>query len=81
MDMLRSPCALIVENAAILLQMITSHKPDCGELVRDSALSSATLLRHFYNAGERAKRSERALMKTSILVMNPMKKCYRHKGN
>ncbi|GMH66879.1 hypothetical protein TrRE_jg7825 [Triparma retinervis] len=50
MEMLRSPCALIVENAALLLQMIVSHKPQVSMLVRDAALSSATLLRHLYNA-------------------------------
>jgi len=50
MEMLRSPCALIVENAALLLQMIVSHKPQVSVLVRDAALSSATLLRHLYNA-------------------------------
>ncbi|GMH90851.1 hypothetical protein TL16_g11886 [Triparma laevis f. inornata] len=49
MEMIRSPCALVVENAALLLQMIVSHRPQISLLVRDAALSSATLLRHFYN--------------------------------
>jgi len=50
MEMLRSPCAIIVENASLLLQIVTQHRPSTSALVRDSALSSATLLRHFYSA-------------------------------
>uniref|UniRef100_A0A7S1BP53 J domain-containing protein n=1 Tax=Corethron hystrix TaxID=216773 RepID=A0A7S1BP53_9STRA len=48
MEMLRSTCAVVVENAALLLQIISRHRPEVAVQVREAALSSATLLRHLY---------------------------------
>jgi len=61
MEMLRSRCALVVENAALLLQIVVQHRPDTSALVRQSALSSATLLRHFHTGIFSPSESQRFL--------------------
>jgi hypothetical protein len=68
MEMLRSPCALVVENAALLIQMIANHKPRVSTLIRDAALSSATLLRHLYNAIFSPSSSQRFLSRYLVTL-------------
>ena len=61
MEMLRSKCAIVVENAALLLQLITQYHPETSIRVRQNALSSALLLRHFYLSTFSASESQRFL--------------------
>jgi hypothetical protein len=50
MSMLRSPCALIMENAALIMMTIHEHAPYLADDLRDLAMSETVLLRHFYLA-------------------------------
>ena len=61
MEMLRSKCAIVVENAALLLQLVTQYHPATSTLIRHSALSSALVLRHFYLAIFSPSESQRFL--------------------
>lgn len=49
-DMLRSSAAIIIENAAVILQILSCQLPDAAKVVRHSALISGMLLNHFYHA-------------------------------
>jgi len=48
MEILRSPCPIIVENASILLKTISSFHSPTAIKIREFALSSGILLHHFY---------------------------------
>ena len=48
MAMLRSPCSIIVENAALLLKTISTFHPPTATRIREFSLSSGILLHHFY---------------------------------
>ena len=48
LQLLRSPCALIVENVTVLMMIVTDHKPEYGVRLREAALSDALAVRHFY---------------------------------
>lgn len=50
MEMLRSSCSIVVENAALLLKTISTFNPQTATRIRESSLSSGTLLHHFYCA-------------------------------
>jgi len=45
---LRSQTPCVIENTALLLHLLSSHAPFTARVIRDEALSSATVLRHFY---------------------------------
>lgn len=47
---LRSPTPFVIENTALLLHLLSTHAPASCAAIRDAALSSATLLQHFYLA-------------------------------
>ena len=61
MEMLRSRCAIVVENAALLLQIVTQYQPQTAILIRQSALNSALVLRHFYRGIFSPSESQRFL--------------------
>ena len=50
MATLRSPTPFILENTALLLQVISLNAPDAAEKIRDAALSSAMILKYFHGA-------------------------------
>lgn len=47
---LRSPTPFVIENTALLLHLLSTHAPQTALAIRDAALSSAVLLKHFYMA-------------------------------
>eukprot|EP00977_Amphora_coffeiformis_P010411 scaffold2433_cov159-Amphora_coffeaeformis.AAC.8 len=47
---LRSPTPFILENTALLLQVILLNAPDAAARIRDAALSSAVILKYFHGA-------------------------------
>jgi len=50
MSMLRSPCAIIMENACLIMMTIHEAAPDMAADLCDVATSESVLLRHFYLA-------------------------------
>jgi hypothetical protein len=50
MSALRSQSPCVIENAALLLQLLSTHAPSTARAIRDEALSSSVLLQHFYLA-------------------------------
>lgn len=51
----------VVENAALLLHLLSTHAPSVASSIRDAALSSAVLLHHFYAAIFSASEGQRFL--------------------
>lgn len=49
-DMLTSSASIIVENAVVILQILSNQYPDTARVVRHSGLISGMLLCHFYHA-------------------------------
>ncbi|CAM9306500.1 unnamed protein product [Chrysoparadoxa australica] len=49
-DMLRSPCAKVMEDAILLMQALLYNLPEVSEKLTETALSQALLLRHFHSA-------------------------------
>ena len=47
---LRSPTPFILENTALLLQVISLNAPEAALRIRDAALSSAIILKYFHGA-------------------------------
>lgn len=48
-SMLRSNSFLIMENAAILMYVLTKNRPHVAPLLKELALSECLVLKHFYN--------------------------------
>ena len=48
MEMLHSSCPIVVENTALLLKTLSSFHSPTSSLIRQSALSTGSLLHHFY---------------------------------
>jgi hypothetical protein len=50
LDMLNSSAAIIIENGAVILQILACQHADAAKIIRHSALISGMLLNHFYRA-------------------------------
>ena len=50
LPMLESPVPIIIENTALILQMLSTNSPETARGIREDALSSAMILHHFYLA-------------------------------
>lgn len=48
--MLRSTSFLIMENAAILMYILTKNRPNVSPILKELALSECLVLKHLYNA-------------------------------
>ena len=47
--LLRTSCALTIENAALLLTALVSREPKIADVIAEAAMSEAVVLRHWYN--------------------------------
>jgi hypothetical protein len=50
MVLIQSPTSMIAENATVILQVLINHSRKVEHLIRESALTSGALLKHFYHA-------------------------------
>ena len=50
MQLLYSESSILVENTALLINIIHNHSTSTASLVKEVALNSGLLLQHFYNA-------------------------------
>ena len=50
MSLLQSKAAVLVENAVLLLHLLSRNSPETASLIREIALGSGMLLQDFYSA-------------------------------
>ena len=50
MSLLESPTSVLLENASLLLRILTEYSPQLADTIREKVLTSGILLNHFYYA-------------------------------
>ena len=74
MAMLRSSTSIILENTSLLIHLLSKYSPQTSVLIRENALSSGILLRHFHSAIFSSLEGQRFLSRylCSLWISGPM---------